>query len=189
MEKTGVQRLAGALKILVTITFCCNLVALLLVPGLAMMKGFAPLLALRPYEAPLEIPLRVLVFFAQSWAWVWSAGSYDVVLTLFLLFCGLCTAVILWQGRRLLDTVLAGTPFTLRNAGDLRRAAVCCFLISGAALLRLTWGLCHYRSPLPMLTYNALFVPIFSLFGLLCLVMSALFRQAAEMKAEQDLTI
>ena len=108
MEKTGVQRLAWALKILVTITFCCNLVALLLVPGLAMMKGFAPLLALRPYEAPLEIPLRVLVFFAQSWAWVWSAGSYDVVLTLFLLFCGLCTAVILWQGRRLLDTVLAG---------------------------------------------------------------------------------
>ena len=123
MEKTGVQRLAGALKILVTITFCCNLVALLLVPGLAMMKGFAPLLALRPYEAPLEIPLRVLVFFAQSWAWVWSAGSYDVVLTLFLLFCGLCTAVILWQGRRLLDTVLAA-----QNPGlnpELIRAAFC----------------------------------------------------------------
>ena len=70
MEKTGVQRLAGALKILVTITFCCNLVALLLVPGLAMMKGFAKLLALRPYETPLEIPLRVLVFLARSWAWV-----------------------------------------------------------------------------------------------------------------------
>ena len=38
-------------------------------------------------------------------------------------------------------------------------------------------------------TYNALFVPIFTMFGLLCLVMSALFRQATEMKAENDLTI
>ena len=40
-----------------------------------------------------------------------------------------------------------------------------------------------------LLTYNALFVPIFILGGLLCLVMSALFRQAAELKAENDLTI
>lgn len=33
MEKTAVQKLAGALKVLVTITLVCNLVALLLVPG------------------------------------------------------------------------------------------------------------------------------------------------------------
>ena len=51
------------------------------------------------------------------------------------------------------------------------------------------FSVCFFHSPLPILTYNALFVPIFSMFGLLCLVMSALFRQAAEMKAEQDLTI
>ena len=42
---------------------------------------------------------------------------------------------------------------------------------------------------LPLVTYNALFVPIFAMAGLLCLVMSALFRQAAEMKSENDLTI
>ena len=34
-----------------------------------------------------------------------------------------------------------------------------------------------------------LFVPIFAMFGLLCLVMAALFGQAAEIKAENDLTI
>ena len=40
-----------------------------------------------------------------------------------------------------------------------------------------------------MLTYNALFVPIFLMAGLLCMVMSALFQQAAQLKAESDLTI
>ena len=34
MEKTGVVRLAKVLRLLVTITFLCNLVALILVPGL-----------------------------------------------------------------------------------------------------------------------------------------------------------
>ncbi|MFQ9916530.1 MAG: DUF2975 domain-containing protein [Flavonifractor plautii] len=53
----------------------------------------------------------------------------------------------------------------------------------------MVWGLFYYGSVAPLLTYNALFVPIFILGGLLCLVMSALFRQAAELKAENDLTI
>ena len=39
MEKTAVQKLAGALKVLVTITLVCNLVALLLVPGMSLMKA------------------------------------------------------------------------------------------------------------------------------------------------------
>ena len=56
-------------------------------------------------------------------------------------------------------------------------------------LLRTIWGLWFYQSLRPLATYNALFVPIFTMFGLLCLVMSALFRQATEMKAENDLTI
>jgi predicted membrane channel-forming protein YqfA (hemolysin III family) len=51
------------------------------------------------------------------------------------------------------------------------------------------FSVCYYSSLLPLTTYNALFVPIFAMAGLLCLVMSALFHQAAEMKAESDLTI
>ena len=103
MEKTGVQKLAGVLKVLVTITIGCNLLALFLVPGLAMLKGFGPLLGLTPYETALELPARVWMVFVMSWVWVWRSGAYDVVLTLFLLFCGCCTAVILWQGRQVLD--------------------------------------------------------------------------------------
>ena len=112
-----------------------------------------------------------------------------MVLTIFLHFCGVCTAVILWQARRVLDTILTGLPFQNANGISLRRAAVCCFLISAAALVRLLWGFWYYASVLPLLTYNALFVPVFFMGGLLCLVMSALFRQAAELKAENDLTI
>ena len=86
-------------------------------------------------------------------------------------------------------TFLQGAPFSTQNAVSLRRAAVCSFCIAGAALLRTIWGLWFYQSLRPLATYNALFVPIFTMFGLLCLVMSALFRQATEMKAENDLTI
>ena len=111
------------------------------------------------------------------------------MLSLFLLSCGVCTAVILWQGKRVLDTILKGKPFTLRNAQNLKRAAVCCFLISAAALVRVVWRILYYRSLASLCSYNALFVPLFAMGGLLCMVMSALFRQAAELKEENDLTI
>ena len=89
----------------------------------------------------------------------------------------------------MLGTILQCAPFSTQNAVSLRRAAVCSFCIAGAALLRTIWGLWFYQSLRPLATYNALFVPIFTMFGLLCLVMSALFRQATEMKVENDLTI
>ena len=111
------------------------------------------------------------------------------MLTLFLVISGICTAIILWQGRRVLRTILQGTPFSAENAVSLRRAAVCAFVIAGAALVRVVWSIWFHHSLLPLVTYNALFVPIFAMAGLLCLVMSALFRQAAEMKSENDLTI
>ena len=193
MEKTSVQKLAGVLKLLVTITFICNLVALFLVPGCSRLRSLDELVEGALYfsnESSLAVTARMMGYFVSAWQEVWLfGGPYAAVLTSFLLFCGVCTAVILWQGRRVLDTILAGNPFQSANGVSLRRAAVCCFLISAAALIRVLWGLLYYRSLAPVLTYNALFVPIFFMGGLLCLVMSALFRQAAELKAENDLTI
>lgn len=189
MESASVQKIAKILNALVLATFICNLTALFLVPGLVLLKGPGPLLELTPYERPLEVPLRVLAVFALSWKWIWTADAYSAVLTLFLLFSGVCTAVILRQARCVLRTVLRGEPFSMENAVSLRRAAVCAFLIAAAALARVVFSVCFYRSPSPLATYNALFVPIFAMAGLLCLVMSALFRQAAELKAENDLTI
>ena len=187
MEKTAVQKLAQVLRLLVVITFLCNIIVLLLVPGLAVLYASG--------VGPEFWAFDILQFFSVSWhpvVWMLAASgeSQDwVVLSLFLLSCGVCTAVILWQGKGVLDTILKGEPFTLRNAHNLKRAAVCCFLISGAALVRLVWGFAYYRSIGPLFTYNALFVPVFFMAGLLCMVMSALFRQAAELKEDQDLTI
>ena len=188
MEKKTVIQLAQVLKILVTAAFVVNLAVLTLVPGLVGMRGLA---GLTQAAGQTELP-PALLFLAACWQYiprVWREGQYQVMLTLFLLACGVCTAVILWQGRRVLNTILKGNPFCMDNAKSLCRAAVCCFLIAAFALVRVAWSVWHFGSVMPLLTYNALFIPIFLMAGLLCLVMSALFRQAAEMKAEQDLTI
>ena len=120
--------------------------------------------------------------------YVWKE-PYTAVFTLFLLFSGICTALILWQALLTLESILRGTPFSFENAHALQKAGFLSFLISFASLARVVFGICFYQSFRPLTTYNALFVPVFAMFGLLCLVMSALFRQAAEMKAESDLTI
>ena len=195
MKLTGVQKLARVLRVMVMIVFICNIAALFLVPGLtgllndggveAVWKAVAAALNLPGYEVGFK---SLPMYFAMAFIGVWT-DAYCAVLTLFLWACGTCTAIILWQAKRVLDTILKGETFTFGNAANLKRAAVCCFVISGAALGRTIWGLFYYQSIAPLLTYNFLFVPLFLLAGLVCMVMSALFRQAAEMKAENDLTI
>ena len=189
MEQTSVQKLARVLRVLVVVTFVCNIIALFFVPYLArrLYTGYGDLdCIVETFRYDVDDGLAI--FFDSAYYDVWERMD-TAVLTMFLWFCGICTAVILWQGKRVLDTILKGNPFTLGNAVSLKRAAVCCFVIASAALLRLIWGFVTYRNILPLLTYNALFVPIFLMAGLVCMVMSALFRQAAELKAENDLTI
>lgn len=195
MELTGVQKLARVLRVLVLITFVCNIIALFVVPVMAVLypqsvveAGVEELTYLFGLKAVPQDHWPLPAVFWISWIWVW-ADLYAAVLTLFLWACGICTAIILWQAKRVLDTILQGETFTFGNAANLKRAAVCCFVISGAALGRTVWGLFYYQSIAPLLTYNFLFVPLFLLVGLVCMVMSALFRQAAELKAENDLTI
>lgn len=187
MKHTGVLKLAFVLKIMVLIVFICNLMALILVPFLVNQRflvNFGGIVDTFRYD----FSDGLAIFFDGAYYQVWQRPE-TAMLTLFLWACGCCTAVILWQARRVLDTILKGTPFCGENAGNLKRAAACCFLISAFALVRLVWGLFRFRNIAPLLNYNALFVPVFLMAGLLCLVMSALFRQAAELKAENDLTI
>lgn len=180
VKEHGAAALARVLKVLVSVTFVCNLIVLPCVPMLTTTGGAADIVEswrdLGPY------------LFILGWR-LFGTVPYLTVLSLFLLFCGGCTAVILWQARRVLNTIIEGDTFTQENAQNMRRAAVCCFLICAAALGRVVWGFFYYGSPAPLFTYNALFVPLFLMGGLLCMVMSALFRQAAELKEENDLTI
>lgn len=195
MKKTDVKKLAAILRVLVIIAFICNLIALLFVPAIVVMSpgGMVESIA-RDWniwvsgEDPGDLYYPFSIFFLLSWMGL-TTEPYTTALILLLLLCGVCTAIILWQAKRVLDTILKGTPFTLENVVSLYRAAVCCFVISGAALVRMVLGFVLYRNITPLLTYNALFVPIFFMGGLLCMVMSALFRRAVELKEENDLTI
>lgn len=183
MEKTNVQKLAKVLKTLVSVTFVCNLIILPLVPGMVGIYTYS--------ERWWGLELEPWVFLAAAWQYltrIWRE-PYAGVLAGFLIACGCCTAVILWQARQVLGTILGGNPFQKKNGESMKRAAVCCFVISAAALLRTFWRFWYYGSIAPLFTYNALFVPLFAMGGLLCMVMSALFRQAAELKEENDLTI
>ena len=198
MEGSHVQKIARVLNVLVIAALVCNIIILYLVPvavvslelseGSGLLEGVAAYLRdfLHPGQDDILTATAAASFLA--WFWCWKS-TRALVLTLFLLVAGVCTALILWQGRRVLRTILRGDPFSAENAVSLRRAAVYAVVISGAALVRLVFSVWYFRSPQPLLSYNALFVPIFAMAGLLCLVMSALFRQAAEMKAENDLTI
>ena len=152
MDTTHVRTLARVLKILVTITFVCNLLVLPLVPGLVAIGlegGMEAFWTLTPYENALEVPLRVVVLFLlvcwQALPRIWREASGGM-LTLFLWFCGVCTAVILWQGRRVLDTILRGLP----SAG--RTQAICAGRrCAASALRRPPWsgwrGACGISSP------------------------------------------
>ena len=191
MKSLSTVKIAKVLTRLVDITLMCNIMALLAVPPLVFFRFSAEnamTLATLPATFAYDVDDGLGNLFSIYLRDVWQE-PYTAMLSLFLLFSGLCTAVILLQGRLVLSTVLRGTPFSHENAAALKKASVCGFLISGAALVRLVFSICYYASWRPLATYNALFVPMFAMAGLLGLIMSALFRQAAEMKAENDLTI
>lgn len=195
MPDSNVQKIARVLHVLVIVALVCNLILLFFVPVAVWTDSPGLLAGVGDYVHSIFHPGEDDVVAAGiaasflAWTWIASLPPDKIILTLFLLFSGVCTAVILWQGRRVLVTIRRGEPFSMENAVSLRRAAIASFLIAGAALVRAIFSVCYYHSPVPLLSYNALFVPIFAMAGLLCLVMSALFRQAAEMKAENDLTI
>ena len=194
MKEMKLRKLIKVLRGLVLAVLVCNYLALFCVPALV---ASSPKALLEMVWGDIQLaagvhaqgePLTFLSALFVSWLFVWF-NQYHAVLTVFLWICGSCTAVILYQAKNVLDTMLKGSPFVEENGQYLRRAAVCCFVVSGAALLRTIWGFFYYRSLSPLLTYNFLFCPLFLMGGLLFLVMSALFSQAAEMREEQDLTI
>lgn len=196
LEMTSVQKLSKVLRILIIALFIANLIALLLVPGLIFYS----------YDHLTGMWIGVeegLKQFVDLWKYdhddamaFWYGGfivnlrmPQTAAIMLFLWACGICSAIILWQAKRVLDTILQGDTFSPKNATNMMRAAVCCFIISAAALVRLIWSMVYYRSAVSLISYNTLFIPVFLVAGLVFIVMSALFRQAAEMKEENDLTI
>ena len=194
MNESKVQKLAGVLNVLVALTLAVNILAIILIPTLVrygtgnMLIGAQELVESVTY--PGEDDIVAAGIFGAVFGWIYIGDMPEAIpLCLFFLGCGLCTAVILRQARRILDVIQEGQPFRMENAKAMRRAALCCWGISALALGRLVLDLARHGSMAPLFTYNALFVPGFFMAGLLFLVMSALFRQAAELQEDQDLTI
>ena len=197
MGKSNVEKLARLLKGLVLAVFICNLIALFFVPCVDLLSPLGlfqqladrilHLLQIRPFgEDDVYVPMLGLAFVA--WAEIWKDWVH-VAYSAFLLLCGGCTAMILNRANHILNTILKTSPFVRENARAMKQTAVCCWVISGAAVVRVVAEIVALRNVAPLITYNAVAIPIFFMAGLLFLVMSALFGQAAELKEDQDLTI
>ena len=197
MEEAKVQRLSRVLKILVWIALVCNLIALLFVPELVMvlkdggpskLRGFMmELTTTMTYNGGQGAFFNLMVLLGCYYV-VWQSVE-SALWTVFFWVCGACTAVILVQALNILKTIGQGEPFRMDNARSMKRAAVSCWVISAAALVRLLIWLYMEGTLAPLFTYTCLFIPVFFMVGLLFMVMSALFRQAALLQEDQDLTI
>ena len=194
--RNTMEKLAHALRILVLGAVGVCFILMLLTPGFAaLLEEGGPDMVRRAFAAAMELPgyegqgfVSLPMFFVTClWA-VWTQLSTALLTLLYWLWI-LCAVCILWQAKLVLDTILKEEPFQMVNAYALKRAAVACWTISGSAVLRLVLWVCAEQNALPLLAYNTLFIPLFFMAGLLFLVMSALFRQAAELKEDQDLTI
>lgn len=191
MEPTAVQKSARVLNVLILAALVCNLICLYLVPA-AVLFGGGLAEGIQAYVDTLlhtgEDDIIAAPIFASLFAWFWFWGDgKTMVPTLTLALAGGGTAAILWQARKVLGSILRGEPFSQANAAALGKAACCCFLVSAAALGHTLWVLLAQAFQRSLTA--ALFVPVFFAGGLLCLVLSALFRQAAELKADSELTI
>ncbi len=188
------RRLSKALSICVLILLVLNILAIPLIPGLVVLGREGGPLPVKlaglfgPDSQDILFDMSPAGFFFFSLLEVWYNPAH-AMLTAFLLICALCSALILWQGLHVLRTVRDGLPFQRANERSLRFCAVCCFVMCGMAFVRCVWSCLYFRTLSPLFTYNALFIPVFLMAGLLLLVMASLFGQAAELREENDLTI
>ena len=190
MVHTAARRIAGGLQALCGVLILCDVLLLPLVPALAYFRcqgpessQFSQLMATFRYDFDDGLGNLLRIILLDAWR-----SPEVLALALFLLLAGVCGAVILAESFHLLGSVAADAPFSPSNAVFLRRASACCFLISAGALARTMFSVCVNGSD-ALLSYTALAVPLFVMAGLLGLVMAGLFAQAAEIKAENDLTI
>lgn len=107
------------------------------------------------------------------------SGDYMYML-IFVIFCGIAISIALFQGAKLLLNVKKGEPFKKENAESLQTAAICAFALSIIFALKM-----FYTAS--MLTIISII--LFGGGGLLLMVFSELFREAAVIKEENDLTI
>ena len=107
-------------------------------------------------------------------------GWFAVYGPVLVITCGVLCMGVLISGLRILCSIRRGEPFSPRNAGSLRAAALFSFGLAVLFMIKMAlW---------PSLL-TAVCAGVFMLFGLFMLVLSELFRQAARIREENELTI
>lgn len=192
---TGLQKSVRLLSAaLLAAYICCNIIVYF-IPAIAMTAGGDGLTEYVGHMGQFwnalfhpgedDIVMAGWIGSLIAWAWFWFESGENQVHALFLIVAGICTAKTLKEGRRILAKVQEGQPFAPENAQSFRRVGLLSLVIAAGALVRAVWELSRGALALD----DALLVFVFLAGGLLCWVLSALFRQAAELKAENDLTI
>jgi hypothetical protein len=96
------------------------------------------------------------------------------------MIAGVFALIILWNLRKIFQTVISEDPFVRENVVALKRMGICAFIIALIMLIRLFF----------VITPAALvIILVFLVAGLFSLVLSQVFDQAVTYKQENDLTI
>ena len=121
--------------------------------------------------------------FALGWGFqniTWTMGENYWFLLVFLFATGILGIAMVFELRRMFCRINEHKPFQRQNAISLKRIAIVSLLIAAAYIIKIIF----YTSFLTIVLAIA-----FLVFGLAGLVFSELFRQAVEVKEENDLTI
>ena len=121
MSNSTVQILARVLRVLLIFALLLNVLALLLVPASVMVNaenlfgGAGTFLHDLFHPEADDVTAAGVSAIFLSWVWIWGEGA-NALIALFLVICGICTALILLQGLRVLGTILQGPqPTVLRH--------------------------------------------------------------------------
>lgn len=110
----------------------------------------------------------------------WTTGEHYRFLLIFLAITGTFCLIIVQELRKIFKTLKQREPFKRDNVTSLKRIAVMAILISAAYLIKIIF----YISFLTIIV-----MMVFLIMGLFALILSEVFRQAIEVKEENDLTI
>lgn len=128
----------------------------------------------------------LLILLGLPWILKWYLGNFTVphdtyiFLLIFLYFTGVFCLWIVYEMNRIFHTISRANPFQMDNVKSLNRIGLACFVICGAYIVKI---FC-YNSFLTIII-----MMIFLIAGLFSIVLAELFRQAAQYKEENDLTI
>lgn len=109
----------------------------------------------------------------------YPSSNYPFMLV-FIIYCGLAALFALWQAAGLMRNILADNPFCMKNAVYLFRAAI------GGIFLAIAFFVKMFVAPSAI---TLLCLAVFIFYSMIMFVLADLFKKAAMIKEENELTI